>query len=196
MKHFPFFVILISFLVSCNSTKSISQRSGDILWNTPLTAQVGGSSQNKEINSDAIPFEHIQKENTSEVKTTKNPSQSYKSTEKNAKIKPSLKSVIQFKKELKKINKASSKSEGGNIDGFALAGFICGILGFIFLFTLFFPFGMGLLAVIFSAIGLSTTSDGKAGKGFAIAGLILGILTILLFWLVVAALVAIFAAII
>ena len=55
----------------------------------------------------------------------------------------------------------------------ALTGFICGLFGLT-------PFWVGfilcILAIVFSAIGMSKASRlGGVGKGFAIAGLVMGI---------------------
>ena len=56
--------------------------------------------------------------------------------------------------------------------GMAIAGMILGILGIIIFSPLF-----GLLAIIFSSVGLAKTKDGKKkGRGMAVTGLIFGIL--------------------
>ncbi len=71
------------------------------------------------------------------------------------------------------ISTPNPKSNGLSMDGFALTGFITGILSFFIL-----PFLFGTIAVIFSAIGLARIIKGKSrGKGFAITGLVLGIIS-------------------
>jgi hypothetical protein len=100
--------------------------------------------------------------------------------EKEIKIVPLIKSEL--KKKLKKSKKTDEESK---MSGMAIAGFVCGILGLIFVLITGWPFLLGTLGVIFSGIGMSQTSKGMKGKGFAIAGLISGILAILLFWALV-----------
>ncbi len=82
----------------------------------------------------------------------------------------------------------------GQLSGLVLAGFLCSVFGLLLLLIFGFPFFLGTLGVIFSAIGLGQTSRGRTGKGFAIAGLII-ILDILLFWLLVIIIASIAAAI-
>jgi hypothetical protein len=92
---------------------------------------------------------------------------------------------LSSKKNLKKI---LVKPAGYGFSGLAFAGFILSLLGFVLLMLTGFPFLLGTLGVIFSAVGLGDTgAGGRSGKAFAIAGLIIGIVTIILFWLLVVA---------
>jgi hypothetical protein len=96
------------------------------------------------------------------------------------------KNKVFFKK--KEANKliVDEKSVNNQISGFAIAGFVCSILGFFLLLLVGWPFLLGTLGVIFSALALGEIKNkNKSGKGFAIAGLIVGILDIILFWLLV-----------
>jgi hypothetical protein len=73
------------------------------------------------------------------------------------------------------------------VNGMAVAGFVMGLVGLLIFGLLF-----GILAIIFSAIGLGKINkDPKRwrGKGLAVAGLVLGILDIVLLAVLVAALV-------
>lgn len=94
--------------------------------------------------------------------------------------KESIENSKSFKENLKdkaKFLTSNSKSKANEdlkVDAFALVGFISGVVG-----LLIFPFFLGTVAVVFSAIGLSRISKGKSrGKGFAIAGLVLGIISV------------------
>lgn len=98
------------------------------------------------------------------------------------KINPSIKA--ESKKGIKTITK--NTDEEPKMSGWAIAGFICGTLGLLLVLIIGWPFLLGTLGTIFSAIGLGQTSKGKKGKGFAIAGLITGILAIVIFWIYVA----------
>jgi hypothetical protein len=68
-------------------------------------------------------------------------------------------------------------------NGMATAGGTVGIVGAVLsLIPLIgIPIGllMGLLAVIFSSVGLSRTGAANVGKGMAVTGLVLGILTLI-----------------
>ena len=95
--------------------------------------------------------------------------------------KPSFKA--EFKKGAKMI-----LANGGEprINGMALTGFILSLVG-LFIFGFIF----GVLAIIFSAIGLAKIKKDPAkwkGKGMAIAGLVIGIVAILA-WLIILALI-------
>lgn len=72
--------------------------------------------------------------------------------------------------------------------GMAVAALVLGIVGFFFNI-------LGVLAIIFGAIGMSQTGRDKnlGGRGMAIAGLVLGIIDIL-FWVIVIALIGSFWA--
>jgi hypothetical protein len=91
-----------------------------------------------------------------------------------------------FKSEFKKGAKMLlANGDEPKTNGLALSGFICSLVG-LFLFG----FILGVLALIFSAIGLGKinkdTSKWK-GKGMAIAGIIIGIIDIVA-WLIILAL--------
>ncbi len=86
------------------------------------------------------------------------------------------------------INKKNNGDEP-EINGMALAGFICGIVGLLLALIMGWSFLLGILGVIFSAIGLGQIRKNPTkwkGKGFAIAGLIAGILAIVIFWIYIA----------
>ena len=73
------------------------------------------------------------------------------------------------------------------VNGMAVAGFVMGLVGLLIFGLLF-----GILAIIFSAIGLGKINkDPKRwrGKGLAVAGLVLGIIDIAILVLLVALLV-------
>lgn len=82
-----------------------------------------------------------------------------------------LKSDI--KKNGKKAHQANTPEGGSKTDGFAIAGFVLGLVSLFFAGIL-----LGILAIIFSAISLGRIQNSGGalnGKGFAIAGLVLGI---------------------
>ncbi len=68
---------------------------------------------------------------------------------------------------------------GRRTSGMAIAGMVLGILSFLLNFIWFIP---SILAIIFSAIGLVQTGQGRntGGRGMAIAGLICGIIAALI----------------
>jgi hypothetical protein len=96
----------------------------------------------------------------------------------------SLKNNFLIKKALKQSLK---KSSSGSSDGFALAGFIMGVLSFVTLWFSAVSLLFGVLAIIFSAIAMKNTEK----KWMAITGLILGILTYVIFLAMVALVVSI-----
>ena len=63
-------------------------------------------------------------------------------------------------------------------NGLAVASLMLGILAVVLFFTVVFPIILGILAVIFGAIGWQKANQGAEHKGLAIAGLICGILAI------------------
>jgi hypothetical protein len=65
-------------------------------------------------------------------------------------------------------------------NGLATAALILGILGVVFFWTFWFGIILGVLAVIFGAIGLSRAKSGAPNKGMATAGLVLGIVSVAL----------------
>ncbi|WP_067625910.1 hypothetical protein [Alicyclobacillus acidiphilus] len=79
-------------------------------------------------------------------------------------------------------NSRNGASPGSNM--FALAGSVIGIIGFVLSWIPIFgvPIGytLGILAIIFSAIGLARANRLAAGHSAATAGLILGIMTVVL----------------
>ena len=109
------------------------------------------------------------------------PSNNELSSNKEKQVKPTLKS--EFKKGAKMI---ASYSDDPKTNGSALTGFILSLVG-LFLFG----FILGVLAIIFSAIGLGKIKKDSSkwkGKGLAIAGLIIGIIDII-GWLILIALI-------
>ena len=76
--------------------------------------------------------------------------------------------------------------EDQKTNGMALAGFICSLAG-----LLIFGVVLGLLGIIFSAIGLGKIAKDSSkwkGKGMAIAGLIVGVIDIVV-WIILLALI-------
>lgn len=99
----------------------------------------------------------------------------------------------EFKKKATEVNKKKpfdhyARKDNGEWDVFSIIGLAAVLLGWLL------PLGLlwFVLAIVFSAIGLSRTKDGsRRGRGFAIAGLVLGILSILLFLVLVVILAAV-----
>ncbi|MFO1442386.1 DUF4190 domain-containing protein [Bacillus sp. Bva_UNVM-123] len=76
------------------------------------------------------------------------------------------------------------KAEG---NGLAVAGLVLGIIGVVLNLIPFIPYILGILAIIFGAIGMKSTVK----RGMSIASIILGAVSIglkLLFWIGVASL--------
>jgi hypothetical protein len=94
--------------------------------------------------------------------------------------------VSSFRNEFKKgVSVIMSPPDEKRTNGMALAGFICSLVG-LFIFGVV----LGVLGVIFSAIGLGKISKDPSkwkGKGMAIAGLIVGIIDIFV-WIFILAL--------
>jgi hypothetical protein len=107
-----------------------------------------------------------------------------KSTEVKSEKSSKIPTLIAKNKEAKK-SLLANRANGGDYDGLSIAGFVCGIVGLVAL-----PIVLGILAIVFGAIGLKRTSNGKRGKGFAIAALALGILEVLIIFLLFAILLA------
>jgi hypothetical protein len=59
-------------------------------------------------------------------------------------------------------------------NGFAVASLVLGILTVVFFFTIWLPWLLGVLAIVFGAIGISKANKGAGQKGMAIAGLVCG----------------------
>jgi hypothetical protein len=65
-------------------------------------------------------------------------------------------------------------------NGLAVAGLVCGIIGLVFFWTFWLGIILGILGVIFGAIGLSRARAGVGvGRGMGLAGVICGGLAIL-----------------
>ncbi len=60
-------------------------------------------------------------------------------------------------------------------NGFAVTSLVLGILSIVLFFTIWIPFILAILAIIFGALGISNARKGAPKKGLAIAGLICGI---------------------
>ncbi len=81
-----------------------------------------------------------------------------------------------------------SRLNNGDWDVISIVGFSVSIIG-LFIAPILF----GVVAIVFSAIGLSRTSGGsRRGRGFAIAGLILGIIEVIFLFFVFAILLALY----
>lgn len=106
-------------------------------------------------------------------------------------VKQVLKSIVSSKKNYRH---ALNPNSGNEISGFAVAGFVCSLLGFMLFLATGWPFLLGMLGVIFSSLGLAATGGKRTGRGFAIAGLVIGILDIVLFWLLVVLLLTLVSA--
>ena len=70
-------------------------------------------------------------------------------------------------------------------NGLGVAGMVCGIIGLVFgfipLFGIFFAVPLGILGVVFGAVGLRRAKRGEANnRGVAIAGLVTGILALVI----------------
>jgi hypothetical protein len=63
-------------------------------------------------------------------------------------------------------------------NGIAVASLVCGILAVLLFFTIVFPIILGILAVIFGAIGIGNANKGAGSKGLAVAGLVCGVVGI------------------
>jgi len=73
---------------------------------------------------------------------------------------------------------AGERSSNSMATAGGIVGIVGAVLSMIPLFGIFVGLIMGVLAVIFSGIGLSR-SDQMGGKGMAVTGLVLGILTVI-----------------
>lgn len=72
-------------------------------------------------------------------------------------------------------------------NGAGVAGFVCGLLGLLFLWVPYAGLILGLLGVILSGVGISNSKRTHAGSGLAVAGLVLGIIAVGIFVILVAA---------
>jgi len=64
-------------------------------------------------------------------------------------------------------------------NGLAVASLVLGIIGLVLFWTVWGGILLGILAVIFGAVGLSKAGRGGPNKGMATAGLVLGVLAII-----------------
>jgi len=64
-------------------------------------------------------------------------------------------------------------------NGLATAALVVGIIGVVLFFTVWLGVILGVLAVVFGAVGRSRASRGAPNKGLATAGLVLGVVSIL-----------------
>ena len=63
----------------------------------------------------------------------------------------------------------------GQTNGLAVAGMICGILGLVLFWTVWIGIILGVLGIIFGALGRSrANSMGGTGRGMAMTGIITG----------------------
>lgn len=62
----------------------------------------------------------------------------------------------------------------GRSNGMAVASLVLGILTLVLFFTIWLPFVLGALAIVFGAVGISKANKGAGQKGMAIAGLVCG----------------------
>lgn len=77
-------------------------------------------------------------------------------------------------------------------NGLAVTGMVMGIISLVFFWAYIFGLIVAILAVIFSAAGISQTGKrNEGGKGMAIAGLVCGLIA-LTFWLILAITIASF----
>jgi hypothetical protein len=60
----------------------------------------------------------------------------------------------------------------------AVAALVCGIVGLVLFFSVWGGIILGVLAVVFGAVGRSKAKQGAPNGGLAIAGLVLGILAL------------------
>ncbi len=64
-------------------------------------------------------------------------------------------------------------------NGIAVAALVCGILSIVLFFTVWLPIILGILAIVFGAVGIGRANAGAPSKGMAIAGLVCGVVGIL-----------------
>ena len=79
-------------------------------------------------------------------------------------------------------------------NGMGTAALVLGIIGVVLFFAIWPPFILGILAIIFGAVGLGRAKRGVAtNRGVAMAGLVLGIVAVLAPLLIIVFSLAIFA---
>ena len=59
-------------------------------------------------------------------------------------------------------------------NGFAVASLVLGILSIVLFFMIWVPVVLGILAIVFGAVGISNAKKGAPHKGMAIGGLVCG----------------------
>jgi Domain of unknown function (DUF4190) len=75
-------------------------------------------------------------------------------------------------------------------NGFAVASLVLGIVSLVLFFTIWLPFLLGTLAIVFGALGISKANKpGGRQKGLAIAGLVCGVVGIVIAVLFIVAIV-------
>jgi hypothetical protein len=78
----------------------------------------------------------------------------------------------------------------GKSNGMAVTGLVLGIIAVLLMWSIWPPIIVGVLAIIFGAVGLNAAKTTGVGHGMAMAGLILGIIAValaLLWFFVIAA---------
>src|SRR5262245_8911202 len=65
-------------------------------------------------------------------------------------------------------------------NGFSVASLVLGILTLVLFFTIWLPWLLGVLAIVFGAIGISKAGKGAGQRGMAIAGLVCGAVGVVL----------------
>jgi hypothetical protein len=65
-------------------------------------------------------------------------------------------------------------------NGFATASLVLGIIGLVMFWAVWVPFVLGILAIVFGAIGRSRAKQGAPNGGLATAGLVLGIVSLVI----------------
>jgi hypothetical protein len=65
-------------------------------------------------------------------------------------------------------------------NGFAVASLVLGILAVVLCWTIYLGIGLGVLAIVFGALGIGRARALAANRGMAVAGLVLGIAGVVL----------------
>jgi hypothetical protein len=185
-----FLLVFITFISSCRIEKRLYSSGYYINVNkgkqhAPKTVSKDESANlsSKEIKSNKLPANETTKENepiiASESSSLYLQQDSYSQKEIQQNKSENYITIddykTEFKKGVKKI-KSHQKVAGSSMNGMAIAGFVCSMVGLIL-----FGIILGLLAIILSAIGLHRINQDPInwdGKGLAIAGIIIGILDI------------------
>jgi hypothetical protein len=64
-------------------------------------------------------------------------------------------------------------------NGFAVAALVLGIVAAVFFWTVVLGILLGILAIVFGAVGLSRVTAGAPSKGLATAGVVLGVVSVI-----------------